>query len=78
MEYRTREQFEEIIESTTNGNWTQAAEECIKYGFYANDLISKYKEIQEEYGEKPYTYFEESDLAILAEMIAELRYKKEE
>lgn len=38
-EYRTEEQFNEIMESITNGNWTQGANECVKYGFYATDLI---------------------------------------
>ena len=40
--YRTQEQFDEIIESITNGNWRQGASECIEYGFYANDLLNAY------------------------------------
>lgn len=40
--YKTQEQFDEIIESITNGNWTQGARECIEYGFYANDLLNAY------------------------------------
>ena len=76
-QYRTRKQFEEIIESATNGNWSQAAEECIEYGFYANDLIKQYNEVKEEYGDKPYMYFSETDLSIIAEMAAEKRYKEE-
>jgi len=73
MEYRTREQFEEIIESATNGNWTQAGEECVQYGFYANDLIKMFEEIKEEYGGSPYTYFKETDIAILTEISANIR-----
>lgn len=38
-EYRTSEQFHEILESAYNGNWTYAAHEVVKYGFYAQDLI---------------------------------------
>ncbi len=76
MKYRTREQFEEIITSAINGNWTQAAEECVQYGFYSNDLINQYNQVKEEYGiDKPYQYFEETDLAILSEMACEKRYK---
>ena len=40
--YRTQEQFDEIIESITNGNWRQGASEAIEYGFYANDLLNAY------------------------------------
>ncbi len=70
-QYRTREQFEEIIESCINGNWTQASKECVEYGFYANDLIRQYEEVKEDYGENP--YFKESDLAILSEMAQKIR-----
>lgn len=41
-EYRTAEQFQEILDSMYNGNWTQAAKECVEYGFYANDLLNAY------------------------------------
>jgi hypothetical protein len=41
--YRTDEQFNEICDSMLNGNWTQAAEECVKYGFWANDLKMAYE-----------------------------------
>ena len=40
-EYRTDLQFEEIVDSVINGNWTQGAEKCVEYGFYAQDLINK-------------------------------------
>lgn len=72
--YRTDKQFEEIIESATNGNWRQAAEECIEYGFYANDLINKYNNYKEEYG--GFSYFEVTDISILVELATEIRYKK--
>lgn len=38
MEYRTEEQFMEIIDSMTNGNWTQASKEIVEYGFYSGDI----------------------------------------
>lgn len=37
-DYRTSDQFDEIETSMLNGNWTQAGQECVDYGFYANDL----------------------------------------
>jgi len=66
-EYRTGEQFEEICESVINGNWKQAANECIEYGFYAADLVEKFKE--------GYSGLEATDLAFLTERAAEERYK---
>jgi hypothetical protein len=38
QEFRTREQFESIADNCLNGNWKDAAKECVEYGFYANDL----------------------------------------
>ena len=75
--YRTNEQFEEIVESATNGNWSQAFKECVDYGFYANDLIEMYEEREREMGGKPYTYFDITDIARLAEGCCEARYKKD-
>ncbi|MEM3335449.1 MAG: hypothetical protein QXY47_05405 [Thermoplasmata archaeon] len=43
-EYRTNEQFLEICEDMYNGNWTEAAQKCAEYGFWANDLKRKYEE----------------------------------
>lgn len=37
-EYRTLEQFESIADNCLNGNWRDAARECVEYGFFANDL----------------------------------------
>lgn len=71
-QYRTSEQFEEIIESMTNGNWSQAGRECVEYGFYANDLLNAFDEA--------ITYDDDletmRDLVLLSEMAAEARYKK--
>jgi hypothetical protein len=64
-EYRTQEQFESIAENCLNGNWSDAAAECVKYGFYANDL-RKYNEELE--------YFTDLyDIAELVEMAQKLR-----
>jgi len=63
--YRTLEQFEEIAENCLNGNWTDAAENCIEYGFYAGDLILFNKE---------YEFFDDLyDLVELIELATKLR-----
>jgi len=68
-DYRTQEQFETIADNCLNGNWSDAAQNCVDYGFYANDLI-KARENDD------LNLFEDlTDLAILSEMAAELRYK---
>ena len=38
-QYRTQEQFEEIIDDMINGNWTRAGEKWEEYGFFAKDLL---------------------------------------
>lgn len=64
-EYRTAEQFESIAENCLNGNWSDAAKECVKYGFFANDLRKHNEESQ---------LFEDLyDIAELAEMAQKLR-----
>jgi len=45
QEYRTVEQFEEIVESITNNDWTQAGNRCIEYGFWASDLLAMFGSI---------------------------------
>lgn len=70
--YQTAKQFNEIYESFKNGNWSQAAGECVEYGFWANDLLTAYDNAFDgEYD--PETL---RDLVLLAEMAAEKRYKK--
>lgn len=68
MNYRTAEQFDEIIESITNGNWTQGAKECIEYGFWSNDLLNAYD--NSNYSEDTETL---RDLVLLVEMANKLR-----
>ena len=68
-DYRTAEQFEEIIESITNGNWTQGADECVEYGFYANDLLKAYD--NSDYSEDTETL---RDLIELIELATRIRY----
>ena len=60
MEYRTDEQFKEILDSIINGNISQAQKEVIEYGFYAIDLKNAYENYVSEFGEP--SYFEPLDL----------------
>ena len=48
--YRTQNQFMKILDSIYNGSWTQAAEETVKYAFYANDFEKAVEEYFEEFG----------------------------
>ena len=70
-EYRTSKQFQKILISITNGNWTQGAEKCIEYGFFANDLV---KALQEYNNELDYEQNHlMADIALLVEKAAKLR-----
>ncbi len=71
--YRTQEQFEELVRNTINGNWTTAAQNCVDGGFYANDLIKANEEGKED--ESGYTFVNDTDIAILTEMAADIRNK---
>ena len=46
QEYRTQEQFYTICDSLTNGNYSEAIDYAVEYGFSAVD-ISKYVNDQE-------------------------------
>ena len=38
IEYRTQEQFDEIVHCVINGNYSQASKFTVEYGFYATDF----------------------------------------
>ncbi|MDA3781150.1 MAG: hypothetical protein PF487_13135 [Bacteroidales bacterium] len=63
--YRTLEQFTDIAENCYNGNWTDAAKNCVEYGFYANDL--------RKFNEDENLFEDLYDIAELAEMAQKLR-----
>lgn len=67
-EYRTEDQFIEIFENAYNGNWSTAFQNCVDYGFYANDLIIKQEEMQ--------LFDDEKDLCILTEGAERIRHQK--
>ena len=64
-EYRTAEQFESIADNCLNGNWTDSANECVKYGFFANDL--------RKHNEENELFTDLYDIAELAELAERLR-----
>lgn len=74
-EYRTAEQYQDIVESMLNGNWTQAADMCIEYGFYSQDLLNALE--ADDTVEECSQYWCElmSDFVHLAELAAERRAK---
>ena len=58
-EYRTQWQFDEIVGSLINGNFDQAVNEVIEYGFYAQDLRAYVDNTEWCSGDK---YFSNEDL----------------
>ena len=85
MEYRTNEQFETIVSNVYNANWTDAAQKCVEYGFYAIDLVRRNEKAIEESLEYTddegnvqvlYPFSDLNDIAIVIEMATKLRYDK--
>lgn len=68
MKYRTLEQFTTIAENAYNGNWSDAFNNCVDFGFYANDLIKMNEEHE--------LIQDVTDLAILAEGAMKIRGQK--
>jgi len=68
MEYRTAEQFAEIIETNNNGNLSHSYELAEEYGFYASDLIEHYT--------KEHYWFNVLKLIQIAEGAMEIRNLK--
>ena len=67
MEYRTEEQWETICENAVNGNWQDAGQNCVDFGFYANDLINNYE------NEDFHLLDDPTDIAILVEIAMKIR-----
>ena len=85
MKYRTNEQFETIVSNVYSNNWTDAAQNCVDFGFYANDLIKlNDRAIEEclEYTDDEgnvevlYPFSDLYAIAIVIEMATKLRYDK--
>ncbi len=67
MEHRTQEQWLEIVDNATNGNWQDAGKCASEYGFWVNDMIK----MQEENG----SFKDATDIAIIVEIAMEHRAK---
>lgn len=85
-QYRTPEQFHSIVSNCKNGNWSDAARDCIEYGFYANDLVRMNEQAKndelfytDELGDTAFVYpFDElTDIAFVVEIATEMRYQKD-
>lgn len=74
MTYRTDEQYQEIVESTYNGNWSQAYQYAYEGGFWAQDLINKHEEFKDE----GMSFGDETDLALVVEGTMKIRAMKNE
>tara|TARA_R110001583_G_scaffold46412_4_gene145569 strand:+ start:217 stop:684 length:468 start_codon:yes stop_codon:yes gene_type:complete len=72
-QYRTQEQFNEIVGSLINGNFNQAVDEVIEYGFYAQDLRAFVDTTEWCSGDK---YFDNEDLYQLIETATKKRQQK--
>ena len=70
MEYRTEEQWITICENAVNGNWSDAFQNCVDFGFFAQDLINKYE------GEECPILDDPTDLAILSQGAERIRGEK--
>jgi hypothetical protein len=70
-QYRTQEQFDEIVDSLINGNFNQAVDFVIEYGFYAQELR---KFIDNTLVES--SYFDNEDFYQLIETATKKRQQK--
>jgi len=75
MKYRTKKQYDDIINSMINGNWTEASKMATEYGIYAHDLV-KFTE-KEEFEQGISLIDRYKNLIYLAELIAERRSVRE-
>jgi hypothetical protein len=72
-QYRTQEQFDEIVDSLINGNFNQAVDFVIEYGFYAKDL-REFIDGEMEYNDN--SYFKNEDFYQLIESATKKRQQK--
>jgi hypothetical protein len=70
-QYRTKEQFFDIVDSAINGNWSEAGKSAVEYGFYANDFANKCEEYVEEV-----SFFDQADFALIVEIAEKIRTRQ--
>lgn len=71
QEYRTQKQFFEICDSIINGNYQQAIDEAIEYGFSAVDLANYAHEFEDVTG------FPDTNFFYICEGIGKAKSQKE-
>ena len=74
-EYRTQEQFDQIIDSVINGNISQASQFAVEYGFDATDLKNFVDNTEYVHNHE---YFNVVDLYWVIEGATTIRMKNEE
>ena len=52
IEHKDILQYEDIADDCYNGNWTDATNKCIKYGYCVVELIEIYEQREKELGEE--------------------------
>ena len=72
-EYRTQKQFDEIVESVINGNYSQAGQLTVDYGFDATDLKNFVDNSEWVHNHK---YFDTEDLYWVIETATTIRMEK--
>jgi len=73
IEYRTQEQFDEIVESVINGNYSQAGQLTVEYGFDATDLKNFVDNSEWVHNHK---YFDTEDLYWVIETATTIRMQQ--
>ena len=76
-EYRSLNQWNDILDAIENGNWTQAANKVVEYGFYASDLVDFYRDdLDNAEGDQDLYFLDEIDLVLLIESATIIRMKQ--
>lgn len=73
IEYRTQEQFDEIVDSVINGNYSQAGQLTVEYGFDATDLKNFVDNSEWVHNHK---YFDTEDLYWVIETATTIRMQQ--
>jgi hypothetical protein len=71
-EYRTSEQWETMVENMINGNWTDAAQNAVDFGWWAGDIQKTIDDHSDEWIMPD----ELSDFMYITEQAQALRSKK--
>lgn len=67
-----KQKFQEVLNLTFHGEWTQAAKLCVEYNLHAKDMVEVFQDMRDDFSCDP---CDPLDLAHLAENAAQLRRK---